>query len=52
MSDDEARGVAERIVTFAYEVRQFGQRYRYDKDLRAALDEELLSIIDASDTEQ
>jgi len=48
MSDDEARELAEAIVSFAYELRQESARYRYDKDLRDALDEELLSLIDAT----
>jgi len=50
MNDDEARDLAEAIGTFAYEVRQESERYRYDRDFRAQLDEELLSIIDATET--
>ena len=48
MNDDEARDLAETICTFAHDVRSFAERYRYDRDLRAELDEQLLSIIDAS----
>ena len=52
MTDDEARSLAEGIVSFAYDVRRFGERHRYDRDLRAQLSEEMRSILDATDTEQ
>lgn len=49
MSDDEARDLAESICTFEYDVSRAVERYRYDRDLRARLDEEMLSIIDATE---
>lgn len=52
MNDDEARSLAEEIASFAYEVRRFAERYRYDRELRDQLSEEMRSILDATDTEQ
>jgi hypothetical protein len=52
MNDDEARSLAEAVVSFAYDVRRFGERFRYDRDLRDQLSEEMRSILDATDTEQ
>jgi hypothetical protein len=49
MSDDEARDLAESICTFEYNVSRAVERYRYDHDLRARLDEEILNIIDATE---
>jgi hypothetical protein len=52
MNDDEARDLAESIATFAYDVERYEQRYQYDRNFRAQLNEELLSLIDTTDTEQ
>jgi len=49
MSDDQARDLAESICTFEYDVSRAVERYRYDRELRARLDEEMLSIIDATE---